>query len=416
MSSSAVKSIPNILSRDCIRDDIVFDNYSKETISFTINRVKNLLRDAGAEKGDLITISILHVNHWHIASIFACAEMGLKIMILDSPATLESLPYTKLALHGPSQFYIHDSEIDTTDIYGGLHDEMIRRYGGEPVDIRHARKTYQNDFRVDVSPDDPFLLSSTSGTTKASRPILFSHKEVYEISKRNIDVFGFEPDSFVCHSRNLHHASALLTSLFPALMGSQRHFNIPIGHDLSGEDHLLLQGYHMIRKINTTHIMIPNKATLIDFLETIKEPFKRTLNINMCGFALDEKFVELARQYNVKFLSHYGSIDTAIPFLVNFVDEDSVVEENCLGVMPDQFYGMVMKGNRVEIHSDLWDEPRYIEDELELRDGQFFLVNPRKIELPDIDLTPFMSDTKISMEQLRGHLHETGYYPKRHSD
>lgn len=414
MSSSAVKSIPNILGRDCIRDDIVFDNRSKETISFTINKVKNLLRDAGAEKGDLITISILHVNHWHIASIFACAEMGLKIMILDSPATLESLPYTKLALHGPSQFYIHDSEIDTTDIYGGLHDEMIRRYGGKAIDIRDDAST--TDFHVEVSPDDPLLLSSTSGTTKASRPILFSHEEVYGISKRNIDVFGFEPDSFVCHSRNLHHASALLTSLFPALMGSQRHFNIPIGHDLSGEDHLLLQGYHMIRKINTTHIMIPNKATLIDFLETVKEPFKRTLNINMCGFALDEKFVELARQYNVKFLSHYGSIDTAIPLLVNFVDENSKIIPNSLGIIPDDFYDVEFNDGYLDVTHEWWGETRRMEDEMKVVDDEYILTNKRQLDLPDIDLTPFMSDTKISMEQLRGHLHETGYYSKRHSD
>ena len=36
-------------------------------------------------------------------------------------------------------------------------------------------------------------------------------------------------------------------------------------------------------------------------------------------------------------------------------------------------------------------------------DGQFF-IEPRKLNLPDdIDLTPFMQDTKINMEQLRGH-------------
>ena len=99
MSSSGVKSIPNILGRDCIRDDIIFDNHTKDTICFTINRIKNLLRDAGATKGDLVTISIMRVSMEHVASLFACAEMGLKIIILDSPATIESLPFTKLALH-----------------------------------------------------------------------------------------------------------------------------------------------------------------------------------------------------------------------------------------------------------------------------------------------------------------------------
>ena len=69
-----------------------------------------------------------------------------------------------------------------------------------------------------VNPEDTLLVSSTSGTTRPSRPVLFSHKEVMGISKRNIPIFKFDKNSRVCHSRNLHHASALLTSLLPSLM------------------------------------------------------------------------------------------------------------------------------------------------------------------------------------------------------
>jgi len=403
MSSSAVKSIPNILGRDCIRDDIIFDNHTKDTICFTINQIKNLLRDAGATKGDLVTISIMRVSMEHVASLFACAEMGLKIIILDSPATMESLPFTKLALHGPSQYYIHDSQEDTTKIYNGLHDEMMKRYGGEPVDVRDAWKAYHSDFHIDVSPDDPFLLSSTSGTTKASRPILFSQNEVYQISKRNIDVFEFKSDSKVVHSRNLHHASALLTSLLPGLMKAHDHGSFAIGHDLSqDEDENVMQGLYDLFQYPPSHIMIPNKAELMNFLESFSGPFKRTVNINMCGFTLDETFVDLAREYNVKFHSHYGSIDTAIPLLINFVDKDSVVKENGLGVLADDFYQFDGK----EVRCELWDEPRYIEDELTF-DGQFF-IKPRDLpEIPDdVDLEPFYQDTKINFEQLRGYLNE----------
>lgn len=402
----------NILNRDVIIDNIIFDNCTKDKISFAIDKIKNLLRDAGAQKGDLITISILLVNHWHVASIFACAEMGLKIIILDSPATLESLPYTKLALHGPSQFYIHDSDIDTTHIYGGLHDEMIKRYGGQAIDIRDESSSEY--FHVEVFPDDPLLLSSTSGTTKPSRPILFSHKEVYEISKRNIDIFDFDENSVVCHSRNLHHASALLTSLLPALMKSRRHFNIPIGHDTSGEDHLLLQGYQGIRNVNTTHIMIPNKATLIDFLETINDPFIETLNINMCGFALDQSFVELAEKYNLRFQSHYGSIDTAIPLLVNHVTKDTEHKENSLGILPDHEYEIeISDTNHVKVYSKQFGWTRDMDDLLKVVDNQYFILGrtnnavdeiiQRSQEL-NIDLEPFFQDTKINMEQLRGYL------------
>jgi hypothetical protein len=154
--------------------------------------------------------------------------------------------------------------------------------------------------------------------------------------------------------------------------------------------------------------MIPNKATLIDFLETVIKPFNTTLNINMSGFTLDQSFVELAEKYNVRFQSHYGSIDTAIPLLINFVDKDSVVKENCLGVLPDDFYRFDGK----EVMCDLWDEPRYMDDKLELVDGQYIIhPKPRNdLELPEgFDVTPFFQDTKINYEQLRGHLNDRLY-------
>jgi hypothetical protein len=115
-----------------------------------------------------------------------------------------------------------------------------------------------------------------------------------------------------------------------------------------------------------------------------------------------KQFVDFAREYNVKFHSHYGSIDTAIPLLINFVDKDSVVKENGLGVLADDFYQFDGK----EVRCELWDEPRYIEDDLTF-DGQFF-IEPRDLpEVPDdVDLEPFFQDTKINFEQLRGYLNE----------
>jgi hypothetical protein len=385
-----------VLSRNILKRNI-----------YPIDRIKNQLRDAGAKKGDLVTIGIMAVDENHIASIFACAEMGLRVVILDSPATLESLPYTKLALHGPSDFHVYDSNENTKGIYGGLHDEMMSRYGGKAVDVRQDGS--DEYFHVDVSPTDPFLLSSTSGTTKPSRPILFSHKEVYEISKRNIGIFGFTEDSRVVQSRNLHHASAMLTSLLPSLMVTDIHMNFSIGHDNSHEENAsYIKGLHGVYHLGSTHIMIPNKRELYDFLDSFPIPFKRTLNINMCGFALTEEFVELAKEYNVCFQSHYGSIDTAIPLLINRVDKDSVVVPNSLGVLCDDFYKTTLENGRMKVEHPFWDAPRYMDDHIEMVEDQYVLMGSRTvdIDIPEgFDLTPFSQDTKINYEQLRGHLH-----------
>lgn len=409
MNSLVVRYMQNILNRNIIGGPlgIIYNDMSRFDVDIAINRMKWRLFDAGAKKGDLVTISIMEVSLDHVASIFACAEMGLRIFILDSPATKESLPFTKLALHGPSDYYIYSSNEDTTKIYNGLHDEMMKRYGGVGIDSEEPTKEvwFQG---AEVYPTDPFLVSSTSGTTGPSKAITFSHQEVIGISHRNIDIFWFGEDAKVIHSRNLHHASAMLTHLLPALMNAYSHSSFAIGHDRSADEDLnRLSGLKDLIKTPPSNIMIPNKEELYDFLETFAGPFKRTVNINMCGFVLDEEFVELAKEYNVHFQSHFGTIDTAIPLFINRVGKDSTIIPNGLGVLADDFYKTTLENGRMKVEHEWWNEPRYIEDDIELIDGQYVLhPKPRNnVELPEgFDITPFFQDTKINYEQLRGHL------------
>jgi hypothetical protein len=88
-----------------------------------------------------------------------------------------------------------------------------------------------------------------------------------------------------------------------------------------------------------------------------------------------------------------------------------VVKDNSLGILPDDFYQL----NGDEVTCELWDEPRYIEDQLKYKDGEFF-IKPRKentgryiMEITrglDIDIDLFFQDTKLNYEQLRGHIQE----------
>lgn len=417
---------PKLVTRDIIGGEInrdtqeftgfLYDNHNLNDVYNEIDKTKNLLINAGAKKGDLVTIGIMIVDITHIGAIFACAELGLKVFILDSPATLESLPFTKLALHGPSDYYIYNSQEDTTHVYGGLHDEMMKRYGGVGIDVIEGNDvTYRTG--EEVYPSDPFIMSSTSGTTGPSKPVLFSHEETMSLSERNATVFEFKTKSKVIHSRNLHHVSAMLTHLLPALMYGYCHSSFAIGHDGSFKDSEdYRDGVFDMHNEPPSHIMIPNKKELYNFLELVSSPFKNTavdpknnsvMNINMCGFALDEEFVQIARDYNVCFMSHYGSIDTAIPLLVNRVDGNSITVENGLGVLPDDYYKATLENGCMKVEHPLWDEPRYLEDELEYVDGQY-IIHPKKrnqIEIPEgFDISPFFIDTKINYEQLRGHL------------
>lgn len=135
----------------------------------------------------------------------------------------------------------------------------------------------------------------------------------------------------------------------------------------------------------------------------------------MCGFTLPEEYIDYAKNYNLEFISHYGSIDTGIPLLVNYLDKNSEYRSDCLGVSPDDFYDITVDSTtNASVSSQGWSEPRILDDVLYMKDNLYFLKGRTKkinsvigLNLPDdLDLDKFYQDTKLNMEQLRGHLKE----------
>ena len=153
----------NILSRDIIAPDIawMFGNniFDEAWFDRNINRIKHLMLDRGVQKGDTIVISILGVDPSHVASLIACAELGCKLFLLDTPATKESLPYTKIALHGGADWYI-EAEQSTHNAYGGLHGKLLKEYCGLSIDIQPMLKSPPEGYDLPIQPwtVDPCLL------------------------------------------------------------------------------------------------------------------------------------------------------------------------------------------------------------------------------------------------------------------
>ena len=410
-----------LINRHILNDNINFDSKTKEELIHEIKKWKMLFRENyNVRKGEVVAISILDVTHYHLSCLLACAELGLKIFIIDAPATKESLPYTKLALHGPADYCVHHKFMGD-DLYDGLHGQMIREYSKELIDTRELVFKEPKDFEMPdkVSEDDIFMISSTSGSTKPSRKIEFTHKEVYEMSRRNIDIFKFKPETKVLHTKNMHHASAMICTLLPSIMVSEYHrsFTLPQNLDWISDVNILKQ---MISnenyKINSKggyHMTVPNQMILEFLLKSVFPYFKNKTIISMCGFTLPEEYVDIAKNYNLEFISHYGSIDTGIPLLVNYLDENTEYRSDCLGVPPDDFYDIqVSPTTNASVGCQLWSEDRILDDILYVEDNLYFLKgrveNPNTVfDIPDdLDLDKFYQDTKLNMEQLRGHLKE----------
>lgn len=412
-----------VINRHILNDNINFDSKTKEELIYEIKKWKMLFQENySVRKGEIVAISILDVSHYHLSCLIACAELGLKIFIIDAPATKESLPYTKLALHGPADYCVHH-EFMGDDLYDGLHGQMIREYSKELIDTRELIFKEPNDFEMpnDVSEDDIFMISSTSGSTKPSRKIEFTHKEVFEMTKRNVDIFKFKPETLVLHTKNMHHASAMICTLLPSIMVSEYHrsFTLPQNLDWMSDVNILKQMINNEQyKINSSggyHMTVPNQKILEFLLTSVFPYFKNKTIISMCGFTLPKEYIDYAKDYNLEFISHYGSIDTGIPLLVNYLDKDSEYRSDCLGVSPDDFYDITVDSTtNASVSSQGWSEPRILDDVLYMKDNLYFLKGRTKkinsvigLNLPDdLDLDKFYQDTKLNMEQLRGHLKE----------
>ena len=410
-----------LINRHILNDNINFDSKTKEELIHEIKKWKMLFRENyNVRKGEIVAISILDVTHYHLSCLLACAELGLKVFIIDAPATKESLPYTKLALHGPADYCVHH-EFMGDELYDGLHGQMIREYSKELIDTRELVFKEPKDFEIpdDISEDDIFMISSTSGSTKPSRKIEFTHKEVYEMSRRNIDIFKFKPETKVLHTKNMHHASAMICTLLPSIMVSEYHrsFTLPQNLDWISDVNILKQmisnEQYRINSKGGYHMTVPNQMILEFLLKSVFPSFKNKTIISMCGFTLPEEYVDIAKTFNLEFISHYGSIDTGIPLLVNYLDENTEYRSDCLGVPPDDFFNIqVSPTTNASVGCQLWSEDRILDDILYVEDNLYFLKgrveNANTVfDIPDdLDLDKFYQDTKLNMEQLRGHLKE----------
>lgn len=361
-----------IIDRQVINPNISYSGMNRDELFSLINRWKNLLvTKYGAAKGQTLALAIIEVNANHVALIFAAAELGMKLLVITKPLVKETIHVTKMALFGPVDITVAQEFMD-----GDPHEDMVIKYSK-----KLCREEEVDSFTDDrdipceiVSPDDHLIFASTSGTTGTSKPVMFSHKEVYEISKRNIDVFGFKSDSVVVHTVSFHHASGILTFIMPSLMAVDKHFYggiawQPVVMRTTYRPDEFVSRFIVQEKADMMLVTMPKAVTwLAEHIEKYRDQINHKIKFNTSGVTLTEEFYEYAKTLPIELQSHYGSTETGIPLLVNHVTEESEYEQNYLGRQVDDFYRL--DGDLV--FCDLWDEPKSVPDKLRFENGRYY--------------------------------------------
>lgn len=367
-----------VINRHIINPDINYDGANRDDLFRLINRWKRLLLfKYHVRKGNVMALGIFDVTINHIACLFAAAELGLKIFIITKPLARETIHATKMGIFGPVDITV-SQKLEP----GDLHIEMFSRYSKQICQEDEIEEiTDDTDIEIPVHSSEALIFASTSGTTGNSKPVFFTHDEVYRISQRNITVFGYNKNSIVQQTVNMHHASAMLTYLFPTLMACDTHYvgNIAFGPHLQTRiwyPNEFIEVCLADRKVD--NLICSNKFFLeimLFGLERANRFPEHRITMNMSGFPATQDIYDMAKKYPIDFISHYGSIDTGIPLLVNKITQDSVYEPGYIGVLADDFYKI--EDNLV--YSDLWSEPREVPDRLMVENGKFYYLG-RKAE------------------------------------
>lgn len=361
-----------IINRHIINPNISYDGMNRDELFSLISRWKRLLvTKYGAAKGQTLALAIITVNPNHIACVFAAAELGMRLLVITKPLAHETVHATKMGIFGPV-----DITVAQTFNEGDPHETMVQRYSHK-LCREEEIDTFTDDTDVppvDVSPDDDLIFMSTSGTTGKSKPIMFSHREVYEISKRNIDAFDYTKDSVVVHTHSFHHASGMLTFIIPSMMVADKHFYggiswIPVVMRTTYQPEEFVTKFIVQEKADMLMVTMPNAVTwLKDYIEKYKDQIHHTVKLNTSGYTLPEEFYEYTKQVPLELYSHYGSTETGIPLLINHVTKDSQYEPNLLGIQVDDFYRL--HGDTVSCH--LWNEPKPLPDRLRFENGKYY--------------------------------------------
>jgi len=360
-----------VINRSIINPDVNYQGHNRKEIFSLIDRWKKLLLQHDAKKGDVIALAIMSVNLNHVAAIFACAELGMKLFLFSRPISSETLHATKMGQFGPMDFTIVEEYMWDED----YNRQMFERYGGKII--------WQNEIDgipecgevlgEEVGPDDVFLFASTSGTTGSSSPVYVTHKDFYETALRSAKVFNIQKESVLIHNMNMHHASAMMTYLIPGLMVADTHYYGQISDRTDFGDEVLYTPEDYIKLLiekKVTHCMCGMAAMIplyVKIIQSFKELWTNKIIMNISGFTVPEKFYQYAKDTPFVFYSHYGSVDVnyGSPLLLNIVDENSEYQPDLLGKQPDDFFVANFDDAGVFVTSKLWKGGKRMKDRLD---------------------------------------------------
>lgn len=368
-----------IITRDIINKNILFNDinqvYDFVYLDKLIDAYKNLLQSKGAKQGKTIVIGT-QASIYQIALIFACAELGLIIVIVGTPLPKgkvynnPSLVDPKLKLLLPIDFFIVWQKTET------LYYETFKACCQFTIVIDEELLDYTPNKSILAQSSNTLIKCTSSGTTNTPKVITHTHEFLYTLSKRNSIWF----DKKMGMMTNLAHGSSLAVFFLPGLMSNNvlEYYNFP------NREVTELAKLCQTNNIELNHLLVPYTLMLDNFFSTdvlFKECIMYTLGIIRKGW------VDKINKGQAKdIISIFGTNETSGPFLINQAS-NKYFHENGYKLI-DDFYNVEVndKGSLI-IGVPIYNKKMETFDKFQIEDSIFFHMGRNNLyRINDLEL------------------------------
>ena len=331
-----------IITRDLINKNIVYQDYrNRVKIDYTynsldrlINAYKNLLISKSAKKGRSVVIGN-QASMSQIAMVFACAELGLNIIIVATPfppnkSAKDYVPgviNSKLRQMMPIDYFLVNDR-NQTDKFQVFND--ICRI---TIVVEEENLDYTPNDTVWADEDTVLIKCTSSGTTDTPKVILHTHGFMSELVLRNSTQFY----GVMGMMNNLAHGSSPAVYFLPGLMCKDvtKYINMPVNP-------MKVAMFLKETNVDLDHLLVPYTALIDDFLTDSDFAIPGCV-IHTLGM-IRNQWVTAMKQGKIKdIVSIFGTNETSGPFMLNKASDVDFTEDTYF--VADDFYKVELNSN-----------------------------------------------------------------------
>ena len=369
-----------LITRDIINKNILFKDvnvhnlYQKDKVyTFSdldkqINIVKNILQNENqCREGQTVLIGIVPCV-LQIATFFACAELGLNVVIADhnrndnwiDPNYVD--PKTQSLL--PINYFIVTSDEHLIPKY-----KLFYKICEKTVVIKdlESKDASPNNY-LGCTENSMLLKCTSSGTTGTAKLVNHNHNFLKRLISRNKTFYY----GSVCMAHNLNHGSSPATYFLPALCSEDTKifvsYMITYVTETSRTDELTKFAIDKFNKYNFDHLMIPYSYMIDNFL---KHGTYENLNLYTLS-TIKQQWVPYFLDKRIKnIISIFGSNETSGPTFINEI-ADHAFEENKYRKIDDFYDIKLIDGNMLEVTMPIYGTKIVTNDLFDRRNNDYY--------------------------------------------